>query len=74
MLIITALNVTTNKTGEKVLQRKNGTADYLVEVAVNYLPPIFIGSIKNHIRDQGASALLRRIADAIDAPQKKKKK
>jgi hypothetical protein len=72
MLIITALNVTTNKTGEKVLQRKNGTADYLVEVSVNYLPPIFIGSINNHIRDQGASALLRRIADVMDASQKKK--
>jgi hypothetical protein len=53
MLIITAINVTTNKTGEKVLQRFTATSTK---------------------RDQGASALLRHIADAIDASQKKKKK
>jgi len=74
MLIVTAVNVTINNEGYQVLYRENGTADYKVEVAVNTQPPIFKGAVKNHVRDEGASALLRRIADEMDRKTKKKKK
>jgi hypothetical protein len=68
MLIVTAVNVTKEK-GKRTLVRKNGTADYIVEVAINRAPPIWAGPVTNHIRDEGASALLRRIADRMDAEE-----
>ena len=74
MLIVTAVNVTYNKAGNQVLYREDGTSDYRVEVAVNTQPPIFKGSVTNHVRDEGASVLLRRIADEMDKKEKKNKK
>lgn len=60
MLIVTAANVTEN------LQREDGIADYRVQVNINYTP-IWKGEVNGHVRDEGAAALLRRIADTMDA-------
>ena len=65
MLIVTAVNVTYNENGDRVLVMDDGVADYMVEVAVNSSPPIWHGGV-HHVRDEGASALLRRIADEMD--------
>jgi hypothetical protein len=59
---VTAVNVT----GNRKLQRADGTADYNVEVAINSAPPIWRGSIHGHKRKEGAAALLRHIADHMD--------
>jgi hypothetical protein len=74
LLIVTAVNTTFNEAGHRVLHQKDGTADYIVEVAINRAAPIWAGSIKGHVRDSGASQLLRLIADKMDAAEKKKKK
>jgi hypothetical protein len=64
MLILTATNVTDPNT--KRGQRKDGTADYDVWVGINQVC-IWRGSINGHVRDAGAEALLRLIADKMEA-------
>lgn len=69
MLIVTATNVTkltAKKTSKPVLSRKDGTADYDVWLGIN-THCLWRGVVTGHIRAQGASVLLRHIADAIDA-------
>ena len=61
MLILTAGNVT----GEGQLE-KDGRANYTVWVGINH-HQIWAGPIEGHVRAEGAGALLRRIADALDA-------
>lgn len=61
MLIITALNITGGSG-----HRKDGTADYDVEVAINHAPQIYHGTVKNHDRKAGAAKLLRLIADEME--------
>lgn len=61
MLICYAHNVTVGG-----LSRADGTSDYEVQVSINERP-IYQGSIRNHVREEGASVLLRHIADAMDA-------
>ncbi len=61
MLIITARNVT----GDGDLE-KNGLANYTVWVGVNHRQ-IWAGPVYGHTRINGAAALLRKIADAMDA-------
>ena len=67
MLIVTAVNVTQDKHTNRVLEREDGTSDYVVEVAINSAPPIFSGYIANHVRKDGAADLLRLIADKMDS-------
>ena len=59
-LIVIANNITPD------LVRKDGTADYEVEVSVNRRKFIWRGPITNHVRANGAAELLRDIAGAID--------
>lgn len=58
MLIILAHN-TTGKT-------KGGTSDYDVQVKVNDDYTIWAGTVKGHVRANGAAPLLRKIADAME--------
>lgn len=67
-LIVIARNQTGN------LQREDGTADYDVEVSVNRARIIFRGQVMCHVRAEGASKLLRLIADAIDSAPRKETK
>ena len=60
MLMVNALNVT-GASGE----RSDGTADYIVHVKVNSRI-IWGGTIKNHLRKDGAAQLLRLIADNME--------
>lgn len=60
MFICTASNVTPN------LARPDGTADYDVWVGINQ-HLIWRGSVNGHKRDAGAAALLRLIADRLEA-------
>jgi hypothetical protein len=48
------------------LEKPDGTADYEVEVSVNRRKFIWTGAILGHVRKEGASKLLRLIADAMD--------
>ncbi len=71
MFIVTATNVThkrcaPGKRGEPLLARKDGTADYDVWVGINQ-HMIWRGSVNGHKRDAGAAALLRLIADKVEA-------
>jgi hypothetical protein len=65
MLIVTAVNITEER-GRRTLARKDGTADYAVQVAINAGPPIFSGEVRNHVRKENAAKLLRLIADEMD--------
>ena len=74
-LVILAQNITDQRIGtgdepldqsQLALSRDNGTADYDVEVSINRRRFIWVGKIKNHVRAEGASKLLRLIADAMD--------
>ena len=58
MLILLARNLTGTK--------ENGTSDYDVEVSINQKQYVWCGTIKGHVRDDGAAKLLRLIADEID--------
>src|SRR5882672_5268803 len=60
MLILTAGNVT----GPGQLE-KEGLANYIVWIGVNNRQ-IWAGPVNEHIRAEGASKLLRKIADAMD--------
>jgi len=71
MLIVTATNVTherakPGKNGVPCLARPDGTADYDVWVGINQ-HMIWRGSVNKHHRAKGAAALLRLIADKIEA-------
>lgn len=73
MLIVNALNITSDKLRPEPQDgvRPDGTSDYHVSVFINRRT-LWEGTVKNHIRAQGASVLLRLIADAMDAhPQSK---
>lgn len=61
MLLVTAVNVT----GKGRLQRPDGTSDYEVWVGIN-TKRIWDGTITSHVRDDGASVLLRTIADRME--------
>ena len=61
MLIVTAVNVT-----PVGMTYADGTSDYEVEVAINSQPPIWRGRIEGHMRDKGAGALLRLIANEVE--------
>jgi hypothetical protein len=63
MLILTAGNVT----GPGQLE-KDGLANYTVWIGINH-HQIWAGPVGGHVRAAGASALLRRIADAMDSDQ-----
>lgn len=63
MLILTAGNIT----GKGKLE-KDGLSNYTVWIGVNHRQ-IWAGPINGHVRDQGASELLRKIADAMDSEQ-----
>lgn len=66
-LILTATNVTFQaRTGK--LARKNGTADYDVWLGINS-HRIWSGKVYGHKRAAGATALLRLIADKIEAAE-----
>jgi hypothetical protein len=71
MLTVMACNVThehcngSKPTGKPMLAREDGTADYEIEVCLN-ARVIWRGSVNGHVRDAGAGALLRLIADKID--------
>lgn len=64
MLILTATNVTKVK-GKSTLVRKNGTADYEVWVGINQ-HCIWKGEVNGHDRGNGASVLLRLIANKLE--------
>ncbi len=71
MFIVTATNVTrdrdtTNRIEWNSLEREDGTADYDVSVGINDFV-IWRGSVNRHKRDAGAAALLRLIADKVEA-------
>jgi hypothetical protein len=59
MLLITARNLTIGNL------EVNGLADYDVWVGVNH-DQIWAGKVSGHVRADGAQALLRRIADAME--------
>lgn len=65
MLILTAVNVTRSITGDSILARPDGMADYDVWIGINQ-HCIWRGSIFDFKRDQQAAALLRRIADEME--------
>lgn len=62
MLILTACNVT----APGVLADEKGKSNYDVWVGINH-HQIWGGPINGHTRADGAAALLRKIADALDA-------
>jgi hypothetical protein len=64
MLILTAGNIA----GDGKLSDEKGFAKYDVWVGVNH-QQIWAGKIDEHLRSNGASGLLRAIADAIDSKQ-----
>ncbi len=71
MFIVTAENVTHERAnagyyGSPCLAREDGTADYEVWVGINQ-HLIWRGSINGHTRAAGAAALLRLIADKVEA-------
>ena len=71
MFIVTATNVThercaPGRCGEPLLAREDGTADYDVWVGINQ-HMIWRGSVNGHKRAAGAAALLRLIADKVEA-------
>ncbi len=63
-LIVIAQNITDPET--HALVREDGTSLYDVEVSINRKKFIWCGKIDNHKRDDGAAALLRRIADKME--------
>ena len=66
MLILTATNVTRLSDGISTLSRPDGTSDYDIWIGINQ-HCIWRGSIKGHLRDQGAASLLRFIADRMES-------
>jgi hypothetical protein len=61
-LIVIAQNVT----GDGQLNRPDGTSDYQVEVSVNRERLVWIGKVERHVREEGAAALLKRIAAQME--------
>lgn len=68
MMIVTAVNTTAEKDDSKVLARADGTSTYDVWVGINR-HKLWSGEIKNHIRNEGAPALLRHIAEQMEIAQ-----
>jgi hypothetical protein len=71
MLIVTATNVT--DTENRLLSRPDGTSDYEVWIGVNH-GCIWRGNVCGHVRDRGAAALLRLIADKMEAAEAEQNK
>lgn len=59
MLYVEIANITTGL-------EQDGKADYVVVVHLNYHKTIWAGTIKSHVRTEGAAKLLRLIADAME--------
>lgn len=70
MLIVTAVNITeasdlADKDILSRLQDKDGKSKYDVWIGINQ-HCIWRGTVQDHVRDEGAAALLRHIATAME--------